>query len=95
MIVASGMTSSDAREYRGIQKLINSGRGWSMEGAVGWAISAALHGGYVLLAREIGRDYYGNLILTRQDQIPGKPGSYSYVKKCHGERWANSMRRIK
>ena len=59
-----------------MQKMIDSGMAWKMEGSVGRAAMEALRSGECMLPREAKRDYYGNVVPARQWLKPGTTGTF-------------------
>jgi hypothetical protein len=76
--------------YLAIQKTINSGL-WSMQGSYGRTMMDAISAGLCMLGQNQARDYYGNIIPSRDDVKPGTKGSYQFVVDERGEEWANLM----
>jgi hypothetical protein len=76
--------------YFAIQKAINGGA-WSMQGSYGRAMMEAITSGHCMLGRDQCRDYYGNTIPSRDDVQQGTKGSYNYVIKHNGLKWADLM----
>jgi len=76
------MTLDEAAE---MQKLIDSGMAWRLEGAVGRAAYAAIEAGYCMLGPEAVKDYWGNIVPSRTDVEPGTVGSQGYFEACWDE----------
>lgn len=55
-----------------MQKLIDNGMAWKLEGHVGRQASAALESGACMLPKERHKDYYGNIVPSRDDLKEGK-----------------------
>ena len=81
--------------YRALQRRINDGSIWSLEGSAGRAAMDAIDAGLCVLGRRSVRDYYGNLVPGRRDVVSGTKGSVSYSRQLQGESWARSISRIK
>ena len=77
--------------FESIQKAINSGHAWSMQGSYGRVMMDAIQGGYCLLGHERMGDYWGNTIPSRDDVQEGTKGSYEYVVRLQGQEWADMM----
>lgn len=60
-----------------LQKNINSGQAWLMEGFYGRQADGALESGACFLPEERHSDYYGALVPSRNDVKPGTKGSLS------------------
>lgn len=58
-----------------MQRLIDSGNAWSLEGSCGRAAMDALNSGACFLPAVRRRDYYGNTIPARGDLKPGTKGT--------------------
>lgn len=77
--------------YSVLQAAINDGTAWSLQGAYGRELMAAITNGYCMLGVNAARDYYGNVIPARDDVKPGTKGSWGYVVARMGETWANTI----
>ncbi len=58
-----------------LQKMINSGDAWRMEGHYGRVAMDSLRNGATMLPDERMQDYYGNTVPGRNDVKPGTTGS--------------------
>lgn len=92
--VIEGETDATALEqFQSLQRAINSGSAWSMQGSYGRAMMGALDAGNCLLGRNAARDYYyGNRIPGRDEVEAGTKGSYDFVVAHRGAEWAGIMR---
>lgn len=81
--------------YRALQRRINDGSIWSLEGSAGRAAMSAIEAGLCVLGRRSVRDYWGSFVPGRRDVKSGTKGSVSYAQQLQGERWARSISRIK
>lgn len=77
--------------YYAIQHAINSGTAWAFQGHYGRVMMDAITHGHCMLGRDQARDYYGNVIPSRDDVQKGTKGSYDYVVKQSGLEWADMM----
>ena len=77
--------------YEAIQKAINSGYAWKMQGSYGRTMMDAIRSGYCMLGVHQAQDYYGNTIPSRDDVKEGTQGSYEYVIRMQGMEWADLM----
>jgi hypothetical protein len=77
--------------YYSMQRAINSGSAWSMQGSYGRAMMDAISAGRCMLGRDQARDYWGNTIPSRDDVQAGTKGSYQFVVKQSGLEWADLM----
>ena len=76
--------------YLSVQRAINSGM-WSLEGSYGRAMMDAIRSGRCLLGPAAARDYYGNVIPSRDDVKEGTMGSIGYVEAAMGGDWLFEM----
>ena len=67
------------RTPENIQRLINSGMAWKLEGSIGRAAMAAIEDGLCMLGRTGHYDYWGNYVPARDGVRAGTKGSYEYV----------------
>jgi len=58
------------------QALINGGVAWKLEGSTGRACMELLRVGACMLPKQRFKDYYGNLVPSRDDVKEGTMGSY-------------------
>jgi hypothetical protein len=87
-----GNTTCTQREYyQSIQRAINSGSAWSLQGSYGRAMMEAIESGACMLGTSRARDYYGSTIPSRDDVQEGTKGSRQYVVDAMGEDWAALM----
>lgn len=77
--------------YTELQKAINSGSAWSLQGSYGRAMMAAIEAGYCMLGRQPARDYWGSRIPSRDEVKAGTKGSPEYVARRFGDEWADLM----
>ena len=69
-----------------LQHLIDSGVGWTYEGALSAAIVAALADGRCVLGPVAHRDYHGNVVPARGEVEPGAKGSLAFANRLRAER---------
>ena len=62
------------------QELIDSGLAWRLEGSVGREAHHLIQAGYCTLGPERVTDYWGNVVPSKHDVVPGTPGSVEYVE---------------
>lgn len=62
--------------FDGIQKLIDSGEVWKMEGSMGRYAMDCLKSGACFLPKKPSRDYYGSRIPSRDEVEEGSTGSF-------------------
>jgi len=80
--------------YQALQRQINAGSIWHMQGSMGRAAMDAIESGNCVLGVERFRDYWGNLIPARTDVKNGTKGSRLFVKRARGEGWARAMTQL-
>ena len=78
-------------DYEQIQRLINTGMAWRMEGAIGRECMRAIEAGLAMLGTEAHRDYYGNFVPSRYDVVAGTKGSFDFVVENAGIDHAQAM----
>jgi len=76
--------------YLSVQRAINSGM-WSLQGSYGRAMMDAIRSGRCLLGPNAARDYWGNVIPSRDDVKEGTMGSIGYVEAAMGGDWLFEM----
>lgn len=93
MLKLSGveMAESDEDYYGSLQRQIDSGVIWRMEGTVGRGAMAAIEAGKVMLGEQRRKDFWGSLVPSRDDVKPGTKGSRAFVVEREGEEWAKML----
>lgn len=92
LITYAADADTDEQEYsRAMQRTINDGSIWRMEGSAGRQAMAAIENGACLCAHVGCRDYWGNYVPARSDLKPGTKGTYDYVVERSGKEWADDM----
>lgn len=76
--------------YLSVQRAINSGM-WALQGSYGRTMMDAIRAGRCLLGPAAARDYYGNVIPSRDDVKEGTMGSIGYVEAAMGGDWLFAM----
>ena len=64
-----------------MQRLINDGSVWHMEGSYGREAMRLLESGQCMLPKKQYKDFYGNVIPSRDNVKPGTTGSYQNACK--------------
>jgi hypothetical protein len=64
-----------------MQRLIDDGSVWHMEGTMGRKAMELLETGQCMLPKKQYKDFYGNIIPSRDDVEPGTTGSYKNAVK--------------
>lgn len=70
-----------------IQRGINEGSIWLMQGSAGRAAMDFMRAGYCTLGEESHRDYWGNYVPSRTEVKPGTLGSIEY---CQDREWGQA-----
>lgn len=74
-----------------MQRMINSGTVWIMQGSYGRAAMDFVEAGLCCLGRMSATDYWGNRVPSRDQVQPGTKGSVEYVHAARGKAWADSV----
>lgn len=91
--IESDEDATEEEYFLSIQRAINSGA-WSLQGSYGRAMMDAISAGRCLLGKSRARDYWGNVIPSRDDVKEGTKGSYDFVVEAYGEEWANIVAEV-
>ena len=62
--------------YDSLQRLIDDGTAWRLEGSVGRAAMEALRSGICMLPKEHFYDAYGNRVPSRDELVTGTKGTF-------------------
>ena len=81
---------SELDYYRSIQRAINSGM-WGLQGSYGRSMMDAINSGHCLLGTSRAKDYWGNVIPSRDDVKQGTKGSIGFVEAHMGNDWLYEM----
>lgn len=81
---------SEMAFYAAIQRQINAGQ-WGLQGSHGRAMMQAIEDGCCLLGKVRAKDYWGNVVPSRDDVKPGTMGSVAYVANHRDPEWADYM----
>lgn len=74
-----------------VQRRINDGSIWKLEGSAGRGAMALIEQGLCMLGTTQHFDYWGNLIPARDNVVEGTKGSYDFVAERSGTEWADRM----
>ena len=91
--IESNEEVSELEYFKSIQRAINSGM-WGLQGSYGRTMMDAISSGYCLLGKSRARDYYGNVIPSRDDVQEGTKGSISFVEERMGGDWLFEMENV-
>ena len=78
-------------EIKRVQKLIDSGLAWKLEGSVGRHCMDMITAGYCMLGKESHKDYWGNKVPSRYEVKAGTKGSAEYVDDAKKRREDEGM----
>lgn len=81
---------SQLEYFLSLQRAINSGM-WGLQGSYGRSMMDAINSGRCLLGPSRAKDYYGNVIPSRDDVKQGTKGSADFVEAIYGEDWLREM----
>lgn len=94
LLIIEGEIESDEYDYyESIQKTINGGM-WGLQGSFGRTMMDAINAGRCVLGRNRAKDYYGNVIPSRDDVEEGTKGSVQYVVDRFGQDYADFISSI-
>jgi hypothetical protein len=79
--------------YEALQRAINDGQAWKLQGSYGRAMMRAIEAGMCMLGQIQTTDYWGNRIPSRTEVQEGTKGSRQFVADCQGEEWAARLER--
>lgn len=74
-----------------LQRMVNSGQAWRMEGTFGRGVMAMIENGALMLGVKGLRDFYGSYVPGRDEVQPGTKGSRDYVVARFGEDYARKL----
>ena len=95
LIIDGSEDPADAFEYyAALQRQINNGQVWFMQGSCGRAAMDAINAGRCLCGHYSNRDYWGGVVPSRKVLQPGTKGTYDYVRERQGLDWAERMAAI-
>ena len=89
-----GDAPSPVEYFKSIQRAINSGSAWSLQGSYGRSMMEAIKDGRCMLGLKDCRDYYGSHIPSRTQVEGGTKGSRAFVVANYGEDWAQLMEEV-
>lgn len=91
--IESNEDVSELEYFQSIQRAINSGM-WGLQGSYGRTMMEAINSGRCLLGPNRAKDYYGNVIPSRDDVKEGTKGSISFVEDRMGGDWLFEMENV-
>ena len=83
--------ASEQDTHDALQRMINSGTAWKLQGSYGRAMMDALNAGYCVLGTAPATDYWNNRIPSRDEVKAGTKGSVDYVAQRFGQEYADRM----
>jgi hypothetical protein len=75
----------EQEEAKFLQKIINNGSVWKLQGTYGRHAMAAIEQGLCLLGNKGFKDYYGNYVPSRSEVKDGTKGTISYSALRQGQ----------
>ena len=90
-ILEGNVEVDDDTYYSTVQRAINEGSAWWLQGSYGRSMMLAIEAGRCMLGPNARDDAYGNHIPSRHEVQPGTKGSRGFVVKTVGEDWAQRM----
>ena len=90
ILVGAEEATDEMQEAMAVQRTINRGM-WGLEGSAGRRMMEFINAGMCMLGRNRARDYWGNVIPSRDDVQEGTKGSRQFVVDRMGEEWAAAM----
>jgi hypothetical protein len=94
ILAIEGEAATQEEYYEALQRAINNGMAWKLQGSYGRAAMDAIKGGFCLLGRVEHNDYYGNHVPGRDQVVNGTVGSINFVTNERGQEWAQTMEAI-
>lgn len=94
LIIEGAEDASNDEYYEAMQRQINGGVIWKLQGSAGRAAMDALKSGNCLCAKAPCKDYYGNTVPSRDMLQPGRFGTEEFVAKINGAEYAARMANI-
>lgn len=85
---------SEQEEAKFLQRIINDGSVWGLQGAYGRTAMEAIEKGLCLLGNQGFKDYYGNYVPSRNEAKEGTKGTVSYSVARQGQAWADLIANI-
>lgn len=90
-ILEGNVEVDDDTYYSTVQRAINEGSAWRLQGSYGRSMMLAIEAGRCMLGQNACDDAYGNHIPSRHEVQPGTKGSRGFLVKAVGEDWAQRM----
>lgn len=83
--------ASDEEAAQTMQKMINNGQGWKMQGSYGRAMMDSIENGDTMLGSSSVQDAYGNTVPSYKMVEAGSKGSPEYVANLKGEDYLRNV----
>jgi hypothetical protein len=87
----SSVSESGRVYYAALQRQVNNGTIWSMQGSMGRAAMDAIQSGRILVGLQPHKDYWGNTVPGRDQLEAGTKGTRGFVEAAMGSEWADYM----
>jgi hypothetical protein len=95
VLIIEGEIESDPLSYGlAMQKALNAGAGWRMQGSFGRSMMDALKSGRAMLGKVGHYDYWQNYVPSRYEVKPGSFGSKEFVAEAFGQDYANQLSEV-
>lgn len=95
IIIIEGNIDAEPEEYfEAMQRQINDGVIWRLQGSMGRAAMDAIKSGNCMCAKAPCKDYWGNTVPARDMLQPGSFGTKEFVAEKMGDEYANRMAAI-
>lgn len=85
---------SEQEEAKFLQKIINDGSIWNLQGVYGRSAMEAMEKGLCILGKRGFKDHYGNYVPSRSEAKEGTKGTVSYSALKQGQEWADLISNI-
>ena len=91
LIFEGDAEATEEQYFASLQRAINSGMAWHLQGSYGRAAMDAIEAGRCMLGKVPRFDYWSSRIPSRDQVADHTKGSYSFVAERCGEEWAQMI----
>lgn len=88
MVIEGEDEATEEEYYAALQRQINAGQIWRMQGSMGRGAMDAIKAGHCICGHERRFDYYGSPVPSRHELKAGTHGTQEFSAKLHGKKWA-------
>jgi hypothetical protein len=81
----------ELEQAQAMQRQINSGTIWSLQGSMGRAAMDMINSGRCMVGKEAHSDYWGNLVPSRDMLKAGTKGTPDFVIEHMGKEWLDEL----